>query len=110
MTGGRAVILGPTGRNFAAGMSGGVAYVLTDYEDFRDNRCNLGTVELERVEADEDIAELREMLDLHHDYTGSVVAANLLADWPDSIARFIKVMPSDYKRVLEERQRMEVEN
>jgi glutamate synthase (NADPH/NADH) large chain len=107
MTGGRAIIIGPTGRNFAAGMSGGIAYVLADYEDFRDNRCNLGTVELERVEQDDDLGELREMLQLHQQHTGSTVAAQLLAEWPASVARFIKVMPSDYKRVLEERQEME---
>ena len=110
MTGGRAIVIGPTGRNFAAGMSGGIAYVLAQYEDFRDNRCNLGTVELERVEADEDIAELREMLQLHVQYTGSEVAQRLLDKWPESLANFIKVMPSDYKRVLAERQAMEQAN
>jgi glutamate synthase (NADPH/NADH) large chain len=103
MTGGRAIILGPTGRNFAAGMSGGIAYVLTDYEDFRDNRCNLGMVGLERVETDEDISELFEMIELHHRHTGSTVAEALLQDWPKQTAGFVKVMPTDYKRVLMER-------
>jgi glutamate synthase (NADPH/NADH) large chain len=108
MTGGRAVIIGTTGRNFAAGMSGGIAYVLTDYEDFRDNRCNLGTVELDRVETDEDKSELLELLEMHEQYTRSTVAAKLLQQWPKSVLRFVKVMPTDYKRVLLERMKYEV--
>ncbi len=100
MTGGRAAILGSTGRNFAAGMSGGVAYVLAKHDKFRDNACNLGTVELERVEADEDLAELLEMIEKHHEYTGSEVAERILGNWPRSADDFIKVMPTDYKRVL----------
>ena len=75
MTGGRAVILGPTGRNFAAGMSGGVAYVLGDRDEFRDNRCNLGTVDLDPVEDDQDKAELLELIEKHRDLTGSPIAA-----------------------------------
>src|SRR5690606_34188674 len=67
MTGGRAVILGPTGLNFAAGMSGGIAYVWDKDGDFK-SKCNLGTIDLEAVEADEDIAELRELIDLHREY------------------------------------------
>ncbi len=110
MTGGRAVIIGSTGRNFAAGMSGGVAYVLTDYDDFRDNRCNLGTVLLERVEFDEDKSELLEMLELHEQNTGSTVAAELLQQWPKSVEHFVKVMPTDYKRVLMERMEQEIRN
>ena len=102
MTGGRAVILGPTGRNFAAGMSGGVAYVLADHDDFRDNRCNLGTVELEAVVDDDDRAELLELLEMHRNYTNSEIAAQLIDEWPASIAKFVKVMPTDYKRVLQE--------
>jgi glutamate synthase (NADPH/NADH) large chain len=109
MTGGRAIILGPTGRNFAAGMSGGVAYVWDVDRDF-ELKCNLGMVELERVEADDDIAELLEMIELHQRHTGSDVARRILADWP-RIAReeFIKVMPTDYRRVLMERQRHDEE-
>jgi glutamate synthase (NADPH/NADH) large chain len=99
MTGGRVVILGSTGRNFAAGMSGGVAYVLADVDDFR-ILCNLGTVELESVEDEEDIAELRSLIARHADLTKSTVAKSILEDWPNSIGRFIKVMPTDYKRVL----------
>ena len=101
MTGGRAVILGQTGRNFAAGMSGGVAYVLGDREEFR-IRCNLETVELEDITESADIDELKRMIEDHHRYTGSTVAAGLLDDWPSAIKRFTKVMPTDYKRALAE--------
>ena len=109
MTGGRVIILGPTGRNFAAGMSGGIAYVWDVNGDF-EWKCNLGTVELERVESDEDIAELLEMIVLHQRFTGSTAARHILEDWPD-VARekFVKVMPVDYKRVLMERQRHDEE-
>jgi glutamate synthase (NADPH/NADH) large chain len=108
MTGGRAVILGPTGLNFAAGMSGGIAYVLDQDKDF-ESKCNLGTVDLEAIEEDEDIVELREMIELHKQYTGSTVAARILDEWPMSLARFVKVMPTDYKRVLAERKRHDEE-
>ena len=102
MTGGRAVILGSTGRNFAAGMSGGIAYVLAeDREEFRLN-CNLGLVDLEEVEADEDIAELKELVEKHANYTGSTVAANVLDNWTETLPKFVKVMPRDYKRALAE--------
>jgi glutamate synthase (NADPH/NADH) large chain len=100
MTGGRTVILGDTGRNFAAGMSGGIAYVLTDYDEFRDNKCNLGMVDLERLEAAEDIAELKALIEEHHKYTGSTLAQQILDDWTAHVSKFIKVMPRDYKRVL----------
>jgi glutamate synthase (NADPH/NADH) large chain len=108
MTGGRAVILGPTGLNFAAGMSGGIAYVWDVNRDFAP-KCNMGTVDLEAVEEDEDIVELREMIELHKEYTGSTVAAAILDEWPMSIKQFVKVMPTDYKRVLAERKRHDEE-
>ncbi|MGD8807956.1 MAG: glutamate synthase large subunit [Gammaproteobacteria bacterium] len=108
MTGGRAVILGRTGLNFAAGMSGGVAYVLDVDGDF-EKKCNPGTVELEPVEEAEDVAELRELIEQHREYTGSTVAKRVLDDWPDVLGRFVKVMPTDYKRVLEERKRHDEE-
>jgi glutamate synthase domain-containing protein 2/glutamate synthase domain-containing protein 1/glutamate synthase domain-containing protein 3 len=95
MTGGVVVVLGPTGRNFAAGMSGGVAYVLDEAGDF-EARCNRELVGLEAVEDDE---ELRALVAEHLARTGSAVAARLLADWNPS--RFLKVMPHDYRRVLE---------
>ncbi len=108
MTGGRAVILGPTGLNFAAGMSGGIAYVFDVHGDFR-SKCNMGTVDLEAVEADEDIAELIELIELHREYTGSRVADKILDAWPRVLSQFVKVMPTDYKRVLAERKRHDEE-
>jgi glutamate synthase (NADPH/NADH) large chain len=104
MTGGRAVILGPTGRNFAAGMSGGIAYVWAPNRNKSPMNCNLGMVELEDVQADDDIAELLEMIELHSRYTKSTVASKLLDQWPDVLGEFVKVMPIDYKRVLMERE------
>ncbi len=96
MTGGRAVVLGPTGRNFAAGMSGGYAFVL----DLDEGRVNPELVELGRVEGDT-ADELRGLVRRHLEETGSAVAEALLADWPAALARFTEVMPSDYKRVME---------
>jgi glutamate synthase domain-containing protein 2/glutamate synthase domain-containing protein 1/glutamate synthase domain-containing protein 3 len=93
MTGGRVVVIGPTGRNFAAGMSGGIAYVL----DFDPSRCNLQLVGLEELE-DDDEQTVRELLAEHVDRTGSPVAERLLDGWDPS--RFSKVMPHDYKRAL----------
>jgi glutamate synthase (NADPH/NADH) large chain len=102
MTGGRVVILGPTGRNLAAGMSGGVAYVYApDRDAFRLN-CNLELVELETVKAEADIAELKELIGKHANLTGSTVAAGILDTWADSLPAFVKVMPRDYKRALAE--------
>jgi glutamate synthase (NADPH/NADH) large chain len=96
MTGGRVAILGPTGRNVAAGMSGGVAYVL----DLDRAKLNGEMVDLEEL-AEGDVETLREMLAEHLRETGSAVADRLLADWPAAAQRFTKVMPRDYKRVLE---------
>jgi glutamate synthase domain-containing protein 3 len=108
MTGGRAVILGPTGRNFAAGMSGGIAYVWDPNDKFT-ARCNVGTVDLESVEEDEDISELLELIEHHRDHTNSPVAGRILDSWPDVLREFVKVMPIDYKRVLQERRRHDEE-
>jgi glutamate synthase domain-containing protein 3 len=107
MTGGRVVVLGPTGRNFAAGMSGGIAYVHSRQHRQFEQRCNLDLVELEEVtDADDD--ELRSLITEHAARTGSLVARKLLATWERERERFIKVMPRDYKRVLEQR-RIEAE-
>ncbi len=103
MTGGRVVVIGTTGRNFAAGMSGGVAYVLDELDRFR-IRCNLEMVELESVETDEDIEELRTMIEKHASLTKSKKASSILANWSTVLPKFIKVMPTDYKRVLQEQQ------
>jgi glutamate synthase (NADPH/NADH) large chain len=96
MTGGRAVILGAIGRNFAAGMSGGVAYVL----DLAENRVNHQMVELE-VPSASDLDELRALVEKHYAATDSAVAHRLLTDWDSAALRFTKVMPVDFKRVLE---------
>jgi glutamate synthase (NADPH/NADH) large chain len=102
MTGGRVVVLGPTGRNFAAGMSGGVAYVWDPHRRFLEN-CNLGMVELERVETDQDVEELKSLIEEHRKETQSAVAADILDRWDETLPQFIKIMPTDYKRVLEEK-------
>jgi glutamate synthase (NADPH) large chain len=100
MTGGRVVVLGPTGRNFAAGMSGGVAYVYDPDDDFEHFRCNVEMVDLEALEHPEDIAELRRMIERHWKTTDSSVARRILDNFTDSLTRFIKVMPVDYKNAL----------
>ena len=105
MTGGRAVILGPTGRNFAAGMSGGIAYVY-DPEDIFLARCNLAMVELEKVLDPGDIAELKEMIEEHQKLTGSTVAKAILGDWETALTRFHKVMPIEYRKALEKKAAM----
>ncbi len=102
MTGGAVVVLGKTGRNFAAGMSGGVAFVLNEDGQFQ-KRCNLGMVELEPVADEADIALLQDLITRHATYTGSRKAATILKQWPEMLARFVKVMPVDYKRILAER-------
>ena len=99
MTGGRVVVLGPTGRNFAAGMSGGVAYVLDEHGVF-DARINTAMVEVERVEDAEEADALRTLLERHRDYTGSGVASRVLDAWPTMLPKFVRVIPKDYKRVL----------
>ena len=104
MTGGRVVILGETGRNFAAGMSGGIAYVLDDIDALR-IRTNLGTVELEPLVEPEDIEEVHTLVSKHAELTSSTVAKSLLADWKKSIGRFVKVMPTDFKRVMLEQKK-----
>ncbi len=100
MTGGKAVILGATGRNFGAGMSGGIAYIYDKDKDF-DKNCNKETFEIESL-LEEDIKDLKELITNHFNYTGSVVAEKIIESWDIEVERFIKVMPTDYKRVLNE--------
>ena len=100
MTGGRVVVLGPTGRNFAAGMSGGIAYVLDRAGDFH-TRCNMDMVDLERLEDKDEIAEVGAMVEKHAELTGSKRAQEILADWNNAVRDFVKVLPKDYKRVLQ---------
>jgi glutamate synthase (ferredoxin) len=99
MTGGRVVVIGKTGRNFAAGMSGGIAYVLDEDKTF-ENHCNRETVTLERLD-EWDMQEVEEMLKRHAIYTRSARAWRLLALWEQTAAKFVKVMPKDYRRMLE---------
>jgi glutamate synthase domain-containing protein 2/glutamate synthase domain-containing protein 1/glutamate synthase domain-containing protein 3 len=100
MTKGLVVVLGKCGRNFAAGMSGGVAYVFDEQEDFSRERCNLAMVDLEPVVEDSDVQLLRELITRHAELTGSLRARWILDDWAETQARFIKVFPHEYKRVL----------
>jgi len=100
MTNGRIVVIGSTGRNFAAGMSGGIAYVYDDQGDFSTRRCNKTSVDLEPLVLDEDIASVRGLLERHRDLTGSPRAAWILEHWSQAQERFIKVFPHEYKRVL----------
>ena len=99
MTGGRVVILGPTGRNFAAGMSGGIAYVLDEKKDFS-KRCNKGMVDLETIEDDVEADEVRALIKRHFDMTRSQRAWTILSHWKDYTSKFVKVMPRDYQRML----------
>ena len=100
MTGGKAVILGPTGRNFGAGMSGGIAYIFDDKGDFK-KKCNNETFELEPL-MEEDLSDLKGLILKHKNYTESTVADNILRNWENASKKFVKVMPTDYKRVLNE--------
>jgi len=100
MTRGIVVVLGTTGRNFAAGMSGGIAYVLDEEKTFR-SRCNLGMVELLPIDSDEDRRRVHQLLVRHAQYTKSAVAARLLEEWDDSRDAFVKVMPTEYRKVIE---------
>jgi glutamate synthase (NADPH/NADH) large chain len=101
MTGGRVVILGKTGRNFAAGMSGGIAYVL-DTEGNFDYFCNKGMVELNPVGDNDDIMELQQMISNHYLYARSELAERILVNWNEYLPKFVKVIPLEYKKVLEE--------
>lgn len=103
MTGGRVVVIGEAGRNFAAGMSAGIAYVLNDGGDF-DRHCNMDMVELSLVEAQTDRNELKKILENHVKYTGSRKAKEILTDWEGNIGRFLKVMPIGYKKLLESKE------
>ena len=100
MTGGRVVVLGSAGRNFAAGMSGGVAYVVDETGDFP-RRCNQQMAGLEKLEDPAEIEEVRGMIQRHAEYTGSERARQILSRWEEYVPRFVKVMPRDYKRMLQ---------
>jgi glutamate synthase domain-containing protein 2/glutamate synthase domain-containing protein 3/glutamate synthase domain-containing protein 1 len=100
MTNGLVVVLGKTGRNFAAGMSGGRAFVFDEEGDFSARRCNKASVDLEPLESEADVSEVRTLLERHRELTGSPRAAWILEHWDDALPKFIKVFPHEYKRVL----------
>jgi glutamate synthase domain-containing protein 3 len=100
MTGGTVVVIGRTGRNFAAGMSGGVAYVLDEHQLF-DTLCNLDMVDLESIWQPQDERVLRDLIERHLRWTGSQQAARILDNWQEMSGRFVKVMPIDYRKALQ---------
>jgi glutamate synthase (NADPH/NADH) large chain len=108
MTGGRVAVIGKTGRNFAAGMSGGIAYVLDEVGNF-DYYCNQGLVDLSKVEDAADIQELQDMLQNHLVHTGSSKARDILVNWNSYLSKFVKVIPFEYKKVLEEQKIKDLE-
>jgi glutamate synthase (NADPH/NADH) large chain len=99
MTGGKTVVLGKTGRNFGAGMSGGIAYIYDTDGSFPAN-CNKGMIQLEKVDNKKEQEELKAMIQKHLDKTESSVAEYILKDWNESLTKFVKVIPTDYKRML----------
>ena len=99
MTGGKVVVLGKTGRNFAAGMSGGIAYIYDPEHKFKNGLCNTETIEFETVEGNE-ADELKNLIERHVAYTNSTKGIELLSDWNTSLENFVKVMPTEYKKAL----------
>ena len=93
------VVIGKTGRNFAAGMSGGYAFVLDEDFTFK-SRCNLSMVDLEQVSEEKDKALLKDLLEKHYKYTGSTVAKRLLDNWDESLKKFVMVIPTEYRKVM----------
>lgn len=108
MTGGRVVVLGPTGRNFAAGMSGGIAYVYDEDGSFP-RKCNKEMVQLYTLEDEEDVAEVQELLQKFYDTTGSDRPLRMLQNWDEHRPKFVKVYPNDYRRVLQTQKRFKLE-
>ena len=100
MTGGKVVVLGKTGRNFAAGMSGGIAYVLDPTDEFKNGNCNMEMINFEKIERNE-AKELKQLIKNHLKYTQSELAYRILDDWENYLPKFVKVMPTDYKKALE---------
>ena len=102
MTGGRVLVLGSTGKNFAAGMSGGIAYVLDENKDFK-NKCNLEMVGLEKITNKNEKEWLKNLLLEHYNFTNSEIAKRLLNIWEKTLSSIIKVMPKEYKLILEQK-------
>ncbi len=105
MTGGRVVVLGPTGRNFAAGMSGGIAYVLDERGEFT-RLCNKEMVQLTILEDTEEIEAVKGLIFRHAEHTGSLRATEILIQWDEALPKFVRVIPNDYRRVLEAQKQM----
>jgi glutamate synthase (NADPH/NADH) large chain len=103
MTNGRVVVLGRTGRNFAAGMSGGIAYVFDQHGEFARVRCNQAGVDLEPLFEREDLQLLEGLVRKHVEYTGSPLGKRLLAHWTENLKHFVKVFPHEYQRILKAR-------
>ena len=99
MTGGKVVVLGKTGRNFAAGMSGGIAYIYDPENKFKNGLCNTESIAFETIE-DEEADELKSLIAKHVAYTNSTRGSELLANWSNSLRQFVKVMPTEYKKAL----------
>jgi glutamate synthase domain-containing protein 3 len=108
MTGGRVVVLGPTGKNFAAGMSGGIAYVLDEAGTFPRN-CNQEMVKLFPLEDPEEIEQVRELIRRHAWHTGSGRSREVLETWQEMVPYFVKVYPNDYRRVIETQKRFKLQ-
>ena len=104
MTGGVVVVLGKTGRNFAAGMSGGIAYVLDESGEFAESGCNKTSVGLEQVASQEDQDALRYWINRHYEMTASPAAKRILDQWLTELPKFVKVLPHEYKRVIAQMQ------
>ena len=109
MTGGRVIVLGKTGVNFAAGMSGGIAYVLDENQLF-DTHCNLEMVDIESLDQNGDNIFLKTYIEKHFKYTGSKQASRMLENWEDMLPYFVKVMPVEYRRALERIQEQEMKH
>mgnify|MGYP006302578079 CR=1 FL=1 len=107
MTGGIAVVLGEVGRNMAAGMSGGIAYVYNPKGNL-DYYCNMEMVNLEIIEDFDDLITLKQLIQNHHRHTGSQLAKRILDNWEENLKHFIKVIPFEYKRYLEEQKLQEL--
>ena len=104
MTGGRVVVLGPTGRNFAAGMSGGIAYIWDQHNEFLE-KVNLELVELENLDNPEDEVECLNLIKQHAKLTGSTIAQKAIDTWAKTRNQIVKVMPIDYRRVLQQQKK-----
>ena len=101
MTGGRIVVLGDVGRNFGAGMSGGIAYILPTNEAAFKAQCNIEMIEFAKLEQKEEMTEVRKLIMEHYEQTNSSLAQNILENWEQSVSQFVKVVPTDYQKMID---------